>query len=164
MAEPGTLRMTTGDVAAASAILIAAATALVTRGEALWPPETLTPERLLRHYPAASWRVAWQGERAVACMSLLDRDLPFWPDDPASVALYLHKLAVHPQAQGLGLSSWMVQYAEAEARRAGVQALKLDTGTDRPKLRALYERCGFRPVGQKTVFGFNVTLYVLDLR
>ena len=34
---------------------------------------------------------------------------------------------------------------------------------DRPKLRALYERSGFRPVGQKTVFGFNVTLYVLDL-
>ncbi|WP_309573496.1 GNAT family N-acetyltransferase [Deinococcus sp.] len=157
------LRMTSGDIPAASAVLTAAATALVARGEPLWPPKTLTPERLLRHYAVSPWRVAWRGGQVVACMSLLHSDPPFWPDDVPGTAQYLHKLAVHPDAQGQRLSSWMVQKAMSEARRAGVPALKLDTATSRPKLRALYEGSGFRSVGRKTVFGFDVTLDVLDL-
>ncbi|GHF33083.1 ribosomal protein S18 acetylase RimI-like enzyme [Deinococcus metalli] len=158
------LTLTTGDVDAASAVLIAAATALEARSEPLWPPATLTPERLLKHYPAASWRVAWQGGRAAACMSLQDRDLLFWPEDAPGTALYLHKLAVHPDAQGRGLSGWMLDRAVQEGREHGLAALKLDTATARPKLCALYESYGFQRVAERRVLGFDVTLYTLDLR
>ncbi|MFC3833174.1 MULTISPECIES: GNAT family N-acetyltransferase [Deinococcus] len=157
------LTVTSGDVDAASRILTAAALALEARGEPLWPPHTLTPERLLRHYPAASWRVAWDGALAAACLSLLPHDPLFWPDDAPGDALYLHKLAVHPDAQGRGLAAWMLDHAAREARVRGVGALRLDTATARPKLRALYEGHGFTPVGRRTVLGFDVTLYTLPL-
>lgn len=157
------LEITRGHVEAASAVLIAAATALEARGEPLWQSASLTPERLLRHYPAGSWRVALQDDRPVACLSLHDADPLFWPDDAPGTALYLHKLAVHPDAQGQGLSGWMLDRAAHEVRERGLSALKLDAMTSRPKLRALYETYGFDRVGERRVLDFDVTLYSLHI-
>ncbi len=155
--------LTTGDDLAASAVLIAAALNLKARGEPLWPESSLTPERLVRHYPPACWRVAWRGDVAVACLCLLDADSLFWPDDPPGDALYLHKLAVHPDAQGQGLSALLLREAVRETADRGRPWLKLDTATARPKLRAIYEDFGFQNVGARTVKGFDVTLYRLPV-
>ncbi|MFK7602566.1 GNAT family N-acetyltransferase [Deinococcus sp. SM5_A1] len=152
---------TQGDSAAASGVLIAAALHLKARGEPLWPESSLTPERLTRHYPQDGWRVAWRADVAVACLCLLDTDSLFWPDDAAGEALYLHKLAVHPDARGQGLSALMLREAARETRERDRPWLKLDTATARPKLRAIYEDFGFQSVGQRTVKGFDVTLYQL---
>lgn len=152
---------TGGDSAAASGVLIAAALHLKARGEALWPESSLTPERLARYYPQGGWRVAWRGDVAVGCLCLLDTDPLFWPDDAANEALYLHKLAVHPDARGQGLSALLLREAARETAERGRPWLKLDTATARPKLRAIYEDFGFQNVGQRTVKGFDVTLYRL---
>jgi GNAT superfamily N-acetyltransferase len=155
--------LTTGDDVAASGVLIAAALHLKTRGEPLWPESSLTPGRLGRHYPPGGWRVAWRGDVALACLCLLDTDPLFWPDDPPDEALYLHKLAVHPDAQGQGLSALLLREAVLETLRRGRPWLKLDTATARPKLRAIYEDFGFQTVGQRDVKGFDVTLYRLPV-
>lgn len=46
-----------------------------------------------------------------------------------------------------------------ETGERGRPWLRLDTATARPKLRALYETFGFQDMGQRTVKGFDVTLY-----
>ncbi len=151
--------LTSGDADAASGVLIAAALQLKARGEPLWPESSLTPQRLARHYPPDGWRVAWRGGTPLACLCLLDTDPLFWPDDAPGEALYLHKLAVHPAAQGQGLSALLLREAVRETGERGRPWLRLDTATARPKLRALYETFGFQDMGQRTVKGFDVTLY-----
>jgi ribosomal protein S18 acetylase RimI-like enzyme len=150
-------------VQTASEILTASAAALAARGQPLWPPHSLTPERLARHYPDAGWRVAWQDGQAVGAYVLLDRDELFWPDDSPGTALYLHKLAVHPAAQGGGLARLLLAEAVAETRRLGVPFLRLDTASDRAKLRALYDDFGFQNVGERQVGAYHVVLYSLPM-
>lgn len=157
------LTFTSGDVGAASGVLIASAQALAARGEALWPPESLTPERLARHYPPGGWRVAWQADVAVGCYVLLDRDPLFWPEDPPGEALYLHKLAIHPAAQGRGLAGALLDDAAAQARAVGRGWLRLDTASDRHKLRALYVGAGFVPVDEVQVGAYHVVRFELRL-
>ncbi|WP_034360778.1 GNAT family N-acetyltransferase [Deinococcus phoenicis] len=157
------LTFTRGDLAAASAVLTATAARLTERGEALWPLPSLTPERLLRHYPAEGWRVAWQGAAAVGTFVLLGTDPLFWPDDPPGEALYLHKLGIHPRAQGRGLAPLLLAEAARETREAGAAFLRLDTAADRPKLRALYGAAGFRAVDEREIRGFQVVRYELPL-
>lgn len=145
------LTFTTGDIAAASAVLTASAEQLLQRGQALWPPETLSVPRLLKHYPQDTWRVAWQQGQAVATCCLLESDRLFWPHDPPGQALYLHKLGVHPRAQGHGLAQDMLCQAVQETRAAGRPLLKLDTAADRAKLRALYRDFGFQEIDEVQV-------------
>lgn len=143
-------------------MLVATANALVERGQTLWPPHTLTPERLLRYYPAHTWRVARQAGQALATCCLLDADPLFWPDDSPGMALYLHKLGVVPEAQGRGLAQHMLAFAVHETRERGLPLLKLDTAAERTKLRHLYTTYGFQEVGEKQVGPYLVTLMQLE--
>lgn len=158
------LTYTLGDVQTASAILTASAEQLLARGQALWPPESLTPERLLKHYPQETWRVAWQNNEPVGTYCLLDADSFFWPDDPAGQALYLHKLGVHPASQGRGLAQELLSHAVDQTREAGRRYLKLDTAADRRKLRALYNAFGFEDVDERQVGNFYVVRMQLGVQ
>ena len=157
------LTLTSGDVEAASRVLIATATHRAERGEPLWPPSNLTPERLSKHYLPQGWRVAWQGGQAVAAYVLLDTDALFWPLDSPGEARYLHKLGVHPDAQAQGLAARLLEDAVRETRSAGCRWPRLDTAADRPKLRALYSGAGFRAVDEVEVHGFRVVRYELPV-
>ncbi|MFC6590837.1 GNAT family N-acetyltransferase [Deinococcus lacus] len=95
------LTWTRGEWQVAADLLRAAANHLEAQGkEQLWPPEELTDTDLLARYPASGWRVAYRGGQAVGCFVTLDPDPLYWPEAPAGEALVMHKLAVHPKAQG----------------------------------------------------------------
>lgn len=158
-----TLRFSSGDVAAASAVLTASALDRAERGEELWPPASLSPERLGRHYPPQGWTVAWRGEQALGCFVLLDDDPLFWPEAAPDEASYLHKLAVHPQAQGQGLAQVLLREAARQTAQRGRGLLRLDTAAARPRLRAVYERFGFRHVDDRLVRTWAVSRYELPL-
>lgn len=158
------LRWTTGDPHAAAHILQATAKSVIARGyPPLWPPESLTVEALALDYPADGWQVAWRGKQAVGCFVLMPEDPVFWPDKLAGEALYLHKLAVHPAAQGQGLNRHLLAHAEALARAAGRDWLRLDTDVMRPKLQAIYTGFGFETVDRRGVMGFEVFRYQKSL-
>ncbi len=159
----GPLTFTQGDLPAAAGVVAATARHQEALGRTLWPPESVTPERLARHYPAPSWHVAWREGRAVGAFSVLDADPPFWPDDPPGEALYLHKLAVHPSGQGQGLAHALLEHAVQVTRESGRPWLKLDTSANRPALRRLYETFGFEPVDEREVSGFRVVRYRLPV-
>ncbi|WP_189067794.1 GNAT family N-acetyltransferase [Deinococcus radiotolerans] len=157
------LHFTQGDLPAAAGVVGATARHQEALGRTLWPPASVTPERLARHYPAPTWHVAWRADEAVGAFSLLSSDPPFWPDDPPGEALYLHKLAVHPAAQGQGLAHALLSHAVEVTRSAGRPWLKLDTAATRSALQRLYETFGFERMGERDVFDFRVVLYRLPI-
>ncbi|ADY25892.1 GCN5-related N-acetyltransferase [Deinococcus proteolyticus MRP] len=154
------LRWTSGDPAAAALVLQATARSVLERGHPeLWPHETLTVAALAQDYPAEGWHIAWQGEQPVGCFVLMDPDPVFWAEKPAGEALYLHKLAVHPLAQGQELNRALLARAEQLTREADRRWLRLDTDVTRPKLQAIYTGFGFTAVDRQQVMGFEVFRY-----
>ena len=61
--------------------------------------------------------------------------------------LVLHRLCVSPRVQNRGLGKLTVQAAEARAAALGVKALRLDAFKQNPYALRLYERMGYRIVG-----------------
>ncbi|MBB6097338.1 GNAT superfamily N-acetyltransferase [Deinobacterium chartae] len=146
------------------AILSASARALEARGEALWQPEHVTPESIADEYALEALRLALTPEgEAVATFALLEHDPQFWPDDPPGSALYLHKLAVHPDHQGRGYGHAALGAARRETVARGLPSLRLDTAWDRPKLHRFYESFGFEARGKRVMGPYTVRLYALNL-
>ena len=54
------------------------------------------------------------------------------------------RLAVPPPHRGQGFATALVRHAEAQARRRGARRLELGIYDGQPRLRAWYERRGFR--------------------
>ena len=61
---------------------------------------------------------------------------------------YVAELDVDPEYRNRGIGGVLLAHAEAEARRAGVRCLSLTTAITNPA-RRLYERNGYRVVGEK---------------
>lgn len=62
-------------------------------------------------------------------------------------ALYVGRLAVHPRAQRRGVARTMIETAGALARARGCATLRLNARVAMPGNVALFERMGFRIVG-----------------
>jgi GNAT superfamily N-acetyltransferase len=107
--------------------------------------------------------IGFSRERAVGVFRLQSRDPSFWPEIPEGTSAYLHKLAVLPDEQRRGFAKELLLSAVALTRDKGFRFLRLDCIAGRPKLRAVYERFGFKHHSQVTVgegvfdrFEFNV--------
>jgi len=61
---------------------------------------------------------------------------------------HLRGMAVHPERQGLGLSTWLLERAEDELRKAGCKIVTLDTTEPLSKAIRFYEKNGYRPTGR----------------
>lgn len=62
-------------------------------------------------------------------------------------ALVLHKVAVDPAAQGQGAAKALFSYAIELARALGLRSLRADTYTLNAKMQGLFQKFGFRHVG-----------------
>lgn len=140
-------------------VLKAAADALRQRGEPTWPPAFLEPSALRQAYPASEMFLGSHGGEVVCSMILLDDDPDFWPDVPAGSSLFIHKLAVLPSAQGRGLATRLLDFAEARANQQGKHYLRLDCHAQRPLIQHFYEARGFVRVGYRRVGTFGAALY-----
>ncbi|MBQ7776874.1 MAG: GNAT family N-acetyltransferase [Lachnospiraceae bacterium] len=58
-----------------------------------------------------------------------------------------HALAADPQLQGKGIGSGMVAYCIEYAQKHGYKEIRLDVVPDNIPAKRLYEKCGFRYVG-----------------
>ncbi len=144
-------------------LLSASALAFEARGLPMWTPDLLDPARLEAQYPGAQGYLGWLEGQPAAAMLLVPSDPVFWPADPPGEALYLHKLAVHPNWQGLRLSAQMVEEAVRLTRTAERPWLRLDTAAERPKLRAIYEGLGFRLVREGHLGDWPAAWYELPV-
>lgn len=62
-------------------------------------------------------------------------------------ACEIKRMYVVPEARGLGLASMLLKALEDEARRLGYTTVRLDTGAKQPQAQAMYERAGYRQIG-----------------
>ncbi|MBN2480563.1 MAG: GNAT family N-acetyltransferase [Bacteroidales bacterium] len=69
-----------------------------------------------------------------------------WSDD-LSRPLYLHRMAIHPKWQGLGLARELIDFADEFARRNGYNCIRLDVFSPSDRARQLYEKQDFRQAG-----------------
>lgn len=63
-------------------------------------------------------------------------------------ALVVHRLCVDPQAQGRGHAHRLMEFAELHALRSGYASVRLDAYTGNERSVGLYQRRGYREVGQ----------------
>jgi ribosomal protein S18 acetylase RimI-like enzyme len=69
--------------------------------------------------------------------------------------LYVDIVAVLPGVQGQGLGRELLAFAEAEARRLSLPAIRLFTNAKMTENRRFYPRIGYRETGQRSDDGFD---------
>jgi GNAT superfamily N-acetyltransferase len=88
--------------------------------------------------PGGAFLVLHDGERPVACGGVKRLT-----DD----ACEIKRMYVVPEARGRGVAGVLLMALEDEARRLGYAIARLDTGRHQPHAQRLYERAGYRPIG-----------------
>jgi GNAT superfamily N-acetyltransferase len=90
-------------------------------------------------------------------------DRLFWPDLPQDDSAFVHRLAVRRRFAGGEVSSALFLWAIARTHTLGRRFLRLDCEASRARLRAVYERIGFRFHSNKQVGPYFVARYEYDV-
>jgi GNAT superfamily N-acetyltransferase len=160
-----TLRTARADeVALVSSILGEAAAWLEARGEPLWQDNELATSTLAPEVASGLYVLAFSENLPIGVLRFTLDDPLFWPEAPAGEAAYVHRLAVRRAWAGGETSTSMLAWAASEAKRLGCAYLRLDCVSTRTKLRAIYERFGFRYHSDFRFGPYLVARYELPLR
>ncbi len=149
------------EAAIVSGILSEAAVWLRDLGEPLWTPEQVFVDRVAPDCREGLFVLAWDAGRALGTMRLTDADELFWPEASPGEAIYVHRLAVRRVAAGGEVSAALLAHAGETAVARGARYVRLDCESTRQRLRATYERQGFRYHSDRTVRGVHVARYQL---
>jgi GNAT superfamily N-acetyltransferase len=156
-------RATETELSLVSEVLNEAAAWLDERGEGIWQTDELSPTTLAEEVRAGFYYLGFDARVAAGVLRLTLEDPLFWPEAGPGEAAYVHRLAVRRAFAGTGVSSALLSWAASEAKRRGCSYLRLDCIASRPKLRALYERFGFRHHSDWRVGPYHVARYELGL-
>ena len=97
--------------------------------------------------------------QAAGCVRFQLEDPQFWPDVPGGDSVFIHRLAVRRAFSGGVVSKALMDWAAARGRHLRRTYLRLDCEADAAKLRALYERHGFRLHSERDVGPYRVARY-----
>jgi GNAT superfamily N-acetyltransferase len=153
----------TGDIDNVASVLAEAAQWLEERGMPMWRQNELTAECIARDVAAGHFFVAEKAGEIVGTIKFQLQDALFWSDTPADEAAFIHRVAVRRTYSGGQLSGAMLQWAVERAASLGLRYLRLDCEASRPRLRAIYERFGFRHHSDRQVGPYFVARYELPL-
>ncbi|PYR80617.1 MAG: N-acetyltransferase [Acidobacteria bacterium] len=132
-------------------------------GTIMWVEGELE-EGLVRAEAEAGMFVVAEAEgRIIGAVRFQLEDQLFWPDIDGSDSAFVHRLAVRRSHAGQGVSTALLQWAVDRARALGKRYLRLDCDADRPRLRTLYERFGFRLHSYRQVGAYFVSRYELQI-
>lgn len=129
----------------------------------MWRDDELSPERIAADVADGYFFLARCQREAVGTIKFQLHDPVFWPDTPADEAAFIHRLAVRRAFAGGQLSALLLRWAADRARNANRRFLRLDCEAARPRLRAVYERCGFQHHSDRQVGPYFVSRYELGL-
>jgi GNAT superfamily N-acetyltransferase len=147
------------DTGLVSSVLMEAADWLQRQGMTMWRDNELVPERIAADVAGGLFFIGeCEGEAAGVVKFQLEDPL-FWPDVPPGESAFVHRLAVRRRHAGRGVSTALLDWAVAHARSLGRRFVRLDCEADRPKLRAVYERFGFRHHSDRLVEPYFVSRY-----
>ncbi|HEY2826530.1 MAG TPA: GNAT family N-acetyltransferase [Pirellulales bacterium] len=147
------------DADTVSSVLIEAASWLESKGIPLWQLDELTTSRLAPDVNAGLFYIAECDGQAGGVVRFQLEDPLFWPDVPPGQSAFIHRLAVNRQFAGGGVSSALLEWAVRQTQSLGRDYLRLDCVASRLKLRAVYERFGFRHHSDRQVGLYFVARY-----
>jgi GNAT superfamily N-acetyltransferase len=151
------------DIDALAEILGQAARWLEEQRMPLWRQDELQPNRIVADVDSAQFFLAeCDGVPAGAIRFQLE-DRLFWPDVPQYDSAFIHRLAVRRRFTGGEVSSALLLWAIARTHTLGLRYLRLDCEASRTRLRAVYERVGFRFHSNKQVGPYFVARYEYDV-
>jgi len=151
------------DVKVVSDILGEAARWLDQRGMSLWKVGELSPTNIADDVNASLFFLAECNGEAAGTVKFQLEDLVFWPDKPQEESAFIHRLAVKRDFDGGRVSSVLLRWAVERTRSLGRRYLRLDCEASRPRLRAIYERFGFRHHSDKQVGPYFVSRYEYEV-
>ena len=125
-------------------VLSAAAASLMQKGNTLWSAAEVNEAAVSEHVRAGMYYAAFDHEGPVGVFRFQLQDRHFWPEVQDGLSAFVHKIAVYPHKQGRDVSHELLRHARELTRQHGRQFLRLDCVAGRSKLRAVYERFGFR--------------------
>jgi GNAT superfamily N-acetyltransferase len=152
-----------GDVEVVAAILTEAAQWLESRSMGMWRANELTAERISKDVTDGLFYLAHL-DQPVGTIKFQLSDVEFWPDLPDTDSAFVHRLAVRRTFAGEGVSTDLLTWAVKRTAALGRRFLRLDCEASRPRLRAVYERFGFRHHSDRHVGPYFVARYELDVR
>jgi GNAT superfamily N-acetyltransferase len=142
-----------------SSILQEAANWLNERGVPLWRDDELRTDRISSEVADGLYFLAEGATGSIATVKFQLEDPLFWPDCPTGEAAFIHRLAVRRSVAGGVVSAAMIRWAIDRTRSLDRQYLRLDCEAARPRLRAIYERFGFRHHSDRQVGPYFVARY-----
>lgn len=156
------------DVELVREILLEAEHWLRAMSEPLWRDDELSTDAISSDVEAGSYYVAECDGVAAGTLRFQLSDEETWPDVPDGESAFVHRLAVRRSHAGGEVSSALLRWAANRTAALGLPKLRLDCVASRPKLRALYERFGFRyhstrQVGPDLVARYELPLIPVDL-
>jgi GNAT superfamily N-acetyltransferase len=151
------------DVKVVSDILGEAARWLDQRGMSLWKVGELSPTNIADDVNASLFFLAECNGEAAGTVKFQLEDLVFWPDMLQEESAFIHRLAVKRDFDGGRVSSVLLRWAVERTRSLGRRYLRLDCEASRPRLRAIYERFGFRHHSDKQVGPYFVSRYEYEV-
>ena len=136
----GLRRATADDLPAIKAVIGAAYARYLTRMDK-------PPAPMLRDYgPSVEAGTTWvTGSPITAVLTL----------DSRSDHLYVENIAVDPSAQGRGLGRALMEFAEQEAARRGLNRIALVTHEAMTENQAIYARLGYTETGRRSEDGYR---------
>jgi GNAT superfamily N-acetyltransferase len=151
------------DAEAVADILKEAARWLEQAGMPLWREGELELARIARDVNAELFFLAEYSGGSAGTMKFQLEDSILWPEARLQDAAYIHRLAVRRRFAGTGLSTALLRWAVDRTQTLGRRYLRLDCDASRPRLRAIYERFGFRYHSDRQVGPYLVSRYEYDV-
>lgn len=115
-------------------------------GQSMWKVKDLSSDELLKKYDITEMKLCYENERLVGVYILQWYDSLFWRELEKNDTGILHKLAVSREFSKMGYGKKIIESAELLCKEQGINSLRLNCGTFRPKLRNFYESVGFKMV------------------
>ena len=143
-------------------VLQKAALWLESNGEAMWKADEISLESIAPDVANGMFFLAECENEVAGVMKFQLEDELFWPDVPPGEAAYVHRLAVRRRFAGGSVSRALLQWAARRTYELGRPFLRLDCEAARPKVRAVYERFGFRHHSDRQVGPYFVARYEYD--
>jgi len=100
--------------------------------------------------------VAFEGDRLVGSVTLVDNDMATRPD----LCPWLAGLYVIPEARVRGVGSALVRHAVAKVAEMGIPRLYLYTSIT----RRFYEKLGWQPIAEDFYEGEHVTIMAIEAK
>ena len=150
---------TLDDLSTVSEILSEAAAWLDRENMPLWQQEHISLSVIERDIKLGLFYIALCEGIAAGVVKFQTEDLIFWPDIIQSDSTFLHRLAVRRSFAGGSISTQIFQWAIDRTRDLGRHFVRLDCVAERPRLRSVYEKFGFKHHSDRQVGAYFVARY-----